>query len=453
LNGGGKAIVIVLFIAIFSFCMAISIEKKEKGRKQKLLLTVAIVVILSILAFIKICGHYNTFADYLIIPIGISYFSLSIVGYLLDVYWKKDIAEQNIGHFLTFIFFFPKIIQGPISRHKWLNNQLIDGNHFNYKKICFGLQLVIWGIFKKIVIADRMDILTSEVYSNLEIYVNYGLILMITMVISALQLYFDFSGYTDIAIGISQMFGIELEQNFNHPFFSRSASEFWQRWHMSLSGWFKDYLFLPVSRSKFVKDLSKKMGMRYGATARKKTMMVMSTAVVWMATGLWHGTGINYIIWGMYWGGVIIFSEIFSAKFEKIEIILHINTTAPTWKWFQVLRTTMIFIIGKMISAQNTLYDVKIIIYGIIKNTHFSDLGILGSLNPSRIDGVIIILGILFLFMVSCVQENGIHIRDSISKWNAVPRWVFYCFSLIILLLIGMYGSGYDTSTFAYQFF
>lgn len=452
LSGGERATLLVLCIAFFSFIMAKKIEKNEKGKLKKLFLSISIVILLSILAIIKICGHYNTFVDYLIVPIGISYFSLSIIGYLLDVYWKKDFAEKNFAYFLTFIMFFPKIVQGPISRHKFLNKQLINGNAFDYNNLTLGIQLIIWGVFKKIVIADRMNILVTNVYSNLDIYAK-GLVIIPTMILSALELYFDFSGYTDIAVGISQMFGIELEQNFNHPFFSRTASEFWQRWHMTLSGWFKDYLFLPVSRSSIVKKFSKKMGNKYGALARKKTMMIISTAIVWVATGLWHGTGINYMVWGLYWGLIIISSELLSSYYEKINALLHINTHTLTWKVFQVLRTSFIFVLGKMISAQKSLNDVKIVLWAVIKNTHFSDLKLLTQLGLDIYDFVIIAIGVIFLFFVSFLQEKGISIRKSIAGWNAISRWAFYSFSITVILLIGLYGVGYDTSTFAYQFF
>lgn len=452
-DGGWKAIIAVLGIALFAFYMAIWITKAEKGKKQKVLLSIAVVGLISVLAFVKICKYYQLFVAYIIVPVGISYFTLSIVGYLLDVYWNKDAVETNFGHFLTFVFFFPKIIQGPISRHKLLGHQLTDGKHFDYENICFGLQLVIWGIFKKIVIADRLDIVVSSVYDNLNVYEECGLILMGGMIASALQLYFDFSGYTDMALGIAQMFGIELEHNFNHPFFAKSASEFWQRWHMTLSGWFKDYLFLPVSRSQIVKKLSKKMGNRFGSVVRKKTMMVCSTAVVWFATGLWHGTGVNYIVWGVYWGTIIIFSEVFSSWIQKLTKLLCINTSAVTWKVFQMLRTSMIFVVGKMISAQNSLLDVKRIVNGIIKHFYIGDINRIGDLGATNIDWYILVVGILICFSVSVMQENGIRVRRWIAGWNAIPRWIFYSISITVILLFGLYGVGYDVGTFEYQFF
>lgn len=199
---GRRAMIIAAIIVNFSYYMAIQIEKSTDGRKRKIVLSLSVVILLTVLALIKIGGRIDSLAGYLIMPMGISYFSLSIIGYLLDIYWKKDTAERNIGHYLTFVFYFPKIVQGPISRHSFLKSQIIAGKRFDYNQVCFGMQLALWGGFKKIVVADRINRLVSTVYSNLDIYASHGGILAIAMLGSAVQLYLDFSGYTDIARGM-----------------------------------------------------------------------------------------------------------------------------------------------------------------------------------------------------------------------------------------------------------
>ncbi len=450
---GIDSLIFAFFIALFSFCMGLLIEKKEDKKRRHLILSIAVILLVSTLAFVKIAGRMEILRDFIIVPVGISYFSLSIIGYLLEVYWKRDAAEKNFAHYLTFVLFFPKIVQGPISRYKNLRRQLIAGNRFSYDRLCFGMQLMLWGIFKKIALADRLAILVSTVYSALGYYSSYGGVLLVAMFCSALQLYFDFSGYTDIALGISQMFGIELEQNFNHPFFSRSAAGFWQRWHMTLSGWFKDYLFLPVSRSQTVKQLSKTMGSCFGASARKKTMMIISTTVVWLATGLWHGAGVNYLLWGVYWGSIIIASQLLEPTFSRFCTALHIRTESPAWKLFQILRTFIIFMVGKMISAQRTLRNVVVILLGILTNTHLYDARFINVLGLNWLDLEIVLAGSLVVLLVSIMQEKGLHIRECISHWRPIPRWAFYSFALTAVLLVGLYGNGYDTSSFAYQFF
>ncbi|MCR5119913.1 MAG: hypothetical protein K6B44_09915 [Lachnospiraceae bacterium] len=450
---GSSALIPVICISVFSYIMGLVIEKSDESRKRKTLISIAVIVLLSILALVKLSGHFSTLSQYIIVPTGISYFSLSIIAYLLDVYWKKEKAERSPLRFLTFVLYFPKILQGPISRHKLLGEQLKEGKRFDWEQLCFGMQLVLWGLFKKIVIADRLSIAVSNVYSQLDTYREHGVVLAAAMIFSALQLYMDFSGYTDMAVGISQMFGIELEQNFNHPFFAESAAGFWQRWHMTLSGWFKDYLFLPVSRTEAVKKLSKKAGNRFGAAARKKTMMICSTAVVWIATGLWHGTGINYIVWGIYWGSLMIISQLAEGLFTKMKTALSIKEEAALWKLFRMFRTFLIFVFGKMISAQENMKNVAIILKSLFTKLHPGDVKMIAGLGMYGYDFAIVALGLILVLIVSVIQEKGVCIREQTAKWYAVPRWLFYCLAVTVILLIGLYGKGYDTSTFAYQFF
>lgn len=432
------------------------IEKteKEEKRKGRLLLSGFVAIILGFLVFVKLYTFNGWTLSFFIVPVGISYYTFSLISYLADVYWKRDQAERNYFKLALFVLFFPKILQGPISRHRYLSVQLLQGNRFSFKNISFGSQLIIWGLFKKLVIADRAVILVNNVYGNLADYRNSGAILCVVMVFSAIQLYCDFSGYTDMARGISQMFGICLEENFNHPFFAKSSGEFWQRWHMTLSGWFKDYLFLPISRSKYVKKISKSAGKRFGATARKNTIIIIASSIVWLATGLWHGTGINYVVWGAYWGFLIIFSEVFAPQIEKVNNFLRINTQAATWKWFQMLRTFGIFCVGKMISAQDNLQEVKLIIRAIIKSLNPSELltGKIYELGLSRANIYVLVFGLIILWGTSLLQEKGC-IREKIADWNMIPRCIFYGLSILTVILFSVYGSGYDTSTFAYQFF
>ncbi|MCR5688342.1 MAG: hypothetical protein K6G58_10025 [Lachnospiraceae bacterium] len=437
--------------AFIAYYGAILIEKDRE--KSKKILIFSIVLILAVLVCTKyLFGHLISFA-HILIPIGISYYSLSLVGYLADVYWKKDSAEHDFLRWLSFVAFFPKILQGPISSHKVTGRNITGENRFVYENVCYGLQRMIWGLFKKLVIADRLGLWVSTVYGDLEGYGNSGAFLIVTMFASAVQLYMDFSGYTDIALGISEMFGITLEENFERPFFSTSAAGFWGRWHMTLSGWFKDYLFLPLSRTSAVKNASRKMGARFGADARKKTMITICSAVVWLATGIWHGAGVNYMVWGLYWGSIIIFSSIFEKQINGISRILHINTDAPTWKLFRMVRTVSIFAFGRMIATQPSLHEVRHIIRAVIKEFHPEHLSYIKYVYLSGYDFVMLAIGLITVLVISILQERGMKVRECIATWNAIPRWIFYAFSLTVVLLVGVYGSGYDTSSFAYQFF
>lgn len=179
-------------------------------------------------------------AKSIIVPLGISYYTFSVIGYLADVYWGKEKSEKKFMKFLFFILYFPKILEGSIEKYRPLADRLFEGHKFDYKQFCFGLQIMVYGAFKKLVVADRLVILTNEIFGK-ESYVNYGGAIVIAgAIFPALQMYADFSGCMDMALGMSQALGIELRKNFNHPFFSKSAAEFWRRWHITLGVWFKD---------------------------------------------------------------------------------------------------------------------------------------------------------------------------------------------------------------------
>ena len=278
-------------------------ERKLSDRKRcRGILTVTVFLLLLVLTYCKI-GHWligtlqsvmeESAPDWMqvIVPLGISYYTFSLIAYLADVYWRKEKAEKNYFKFALFVMYFPKILQGPISRHKNLAPQLIEGHPFDYTRVCYGLQLALWGYFKKLVIADRLAVFVNEVFGN---YMAYsGLIFVVAILLASVQLYTDFSGCMDIASGVSQIFGIELEKNFDHPFFARSAAEFWRRWHITLGSWFKDYVYMPLVVSPKVSKLAQMVKKVFGIRAGKAVMTIVPTGVVWVLTGLWHGTGYN----------------------------------------------------------------------------------------------------------------------------------------------------------------
>lgn len=230
------------FVAVASvtaYVGAILIEKTESKPKKKLVLFTSVTVMIVMLLYVKL-GKLFFDAKSIIVPLGISYYTFSVIGYLADVYWGKEKSEKKFMKFLFFILYFPKILEGSIEKYRPLADRLFEGHKFDYKQFCFGLQIMVYGAFKKLVVADRLVILTNEIFGK-ESYVNYGGAIVIAgAIFPALQMYADFSGCMDMALGMSQALGIELRKNFNHPFFSKSAAEFWRRWHITLGVWFKD---------------------------------------------------------------------------------------------------------------------------------------------------------------------------------------------------------------------
>lgn len=490
------AVIIVLIVWIAAILMNRNYEKQENAdaakKKNKRILVISILAVMLFLVYIKtqrylvswgwgaplvegISEIYQNIIKYLskvpyismlvrdvqsadtsivhsfFTPLGISYYTLSLIGYLLDVYWKKEHAEKNYCKLLLFAVYFPKVFQGPISKHRDIAKQLNEGHHFDYRRYCFGWQRMLWGYFKKLVIADRVSIFVNMVFGSYESY--HGSQLLLAAIFGAFQLYCDFSGCMDIALGASQVFGIELEENFDRPFFSRSAAEFWRRWHITLGAWFKDYLYLPVSRSSFVKKISKKMGTRYGASARKNTIIIIASSVVWLATGLWHGTGWNYIVWGIYWDVLITISTIFEAQIKKPAALLHINTETAGYKLFQQLRTFMLFMIARIITIPSELKAT-----GDIFNSIFTDFapwklvdGSIYDLGLDRANFNLAIIVLIFLILVERRQGLGIVIREKIERLPLVPRWIFWIAASFAVLIFGVYGVGYSASAFIYM--
>lgn len=383
------------------------------------------------------------------LPLGISYYTFMAVSYMLDVFWRKIKAEKNFVSYGAFLSYFPHIIQGPIDRYSDMSAVLNSGAKLCYQNITYGAQLAVWGFFKKMVIADRLSVFVNTVMAD---HLNYaGSVLLLSAVFSAFEMYCNFSGCMDIVRGISQMFGIEIAKNFDHPFFSKNTAEFWRRWHMTLSAWFRDYVFLPISISPKVTRLIQNSRNKWGARMGKALSVIIPSAAVWLLTGLWHGTGINYVAWGVYWFVLTTASSVLEPEFKKLNGFLRINTEAPSWKIFQMIRTFLLFAAGRVISTTSSLQDTASY-FGRI----FTDFQI-GRLFDRSIYTIgwdrsncllaFVVLGVLWA--VSMLQKKG-SLREQASGWNTVFRWILIYAMLIAIAVFGMYGPGFEAADFAY---
>lgn len=388
----------------------------------------------------------------IIVPLGISYYTFSLIGYIADCYWKKDTAEKNFFKLLLFAIYFPKILQGPISKHKNLAPQLIQGHSYNYKNLCYGLQLMLWGYFKKLVIADRLAIFVNTVYGD---YWNKsGSMLLVASVFGAFQLYCDFSGCMDMACGFSEIIGIKLESNFNHPFFSETASEFWRRWHITLGTWFKDYVYMPISVAPGMMRLMGTVKKKFGMSVAKNVSTIISLSVVWILTGLWHGTGLNYVIWGLFWGLLIILELLLGTSFAKVNEMLHIRTSSPEWKLFRRVRTFILFVISRVLTIPSD-FSVSIEVFKKIFSKKFYPLelvdGTIYNMGLNRPNFIAAMIFLIILYMVSRYQENIGSVRDWLADRQIVARWALLYVLLFGILIFGIYGPGYDASSFVYM--
>lgn len=286
--------ILLLFSTIVTYIMARMIENNARVSLKKFLLGFGIILNIGILFFFKyspwILESVQQVSDKFslgvslpefsfLVPLGISFYTFKVVGYISDVYNGKISAEKNFGKYALYVSFFPQIISGPIERSYNFIPQLEKGYRFEYEKVKNGFLLFLWGLLKKIVIADRLGILVDEVFDNV---MNYGTpAYIIAILFFSMQIYFDFSGYSDMAIGCTNMLGITSIRNFDRPYFSKSIGEFWRRWHMSLSTWFRDYLYIPL-----------------GGNRVSKVRWACNTMIVFLTSGLWHGANWTFIIWG-----------------------------------------------------------------------------------------------------------------------------------------------------------
>ena len=447
--------------------LAIQAELREKcQRKCRIFMIISLLVLIGVLCYTKFAGMiYELFMPLIsntgewsslniIVPLGISYYTFSTVGYVLDIYWERYSAEKNIFAYALYVMYFPHILQGPIARFNRLGTQLWAEHRFDYKRVTFGAQLILWGFFQKLVIADRAGIFVKSVYDSYED--KSGPVLFIATLFYAVQIYTDFAGCVDIAKGISQIFGINLEDNFRQPYFSQSVAEFWRRWHITLGAWFKDYLCMPVAVSGWVKKLSQKARKKWGKLAGKNTVTLISLAAVWFCTGVWHGTGANYILWGFWQGGIIAISTLLEPQYKKWKKVCHIHDTGKAWQLFRILRTFVLTgIIPRVITRSPSLHGAAVIFKRMLTQIDFGILtdGSLFEYGLDRYDFFMALIAIAVLFFVSLAKERGVSIRESIAGRSLPVRWMIYYLAFMSVLILGIYGPGYEASSFVYMGF
>lgn len=472
---GAKQLVFIIAAAAIAWRAALRMEKiqntdptdnqskDEIRRRKKSVLTAAIALLLFMLLYAKVgtavvrsvagALSLRAGAEYTaIVALGISYYTFSLIGYLMDVYYKKEPAERDFLRLLLFAIYFPKILQGPIARHRTLAPQLRVGHAWDYRAFCFGFQRMLWGYFKKMVIADRLALFVTPVFADFS--TQSGAHLLVAACLAAVQLYCDFSGCMDIVGGFSQILGLEIEENFDHPFFSCSAAEFWRRWHITLGTWFKDYVYMPMAISPHLIASSKKVRERYGARAGKAVMTIVPTMTVWVLTGLWHSTGWNYVAWGLYWGVLIVCSNVFTPEIRKLTEALRIDTKTGSWKAFQMVRTFCLFVIGRILTVPGDLRKSAIVFKRILCRFELGTLfdGSLYTKGMDRHDFAVAVICMLLLWTVERHQEKE-SVRETLEKSNIIFRWAAWYVLLFAIVIFGIYGPGFDAASFVYANF
>lgn len=442
-------------------------EIKQKAKtKKKWVIALTVLINFGILAFVKyfnfIAGNLNSvfemlhfqieipFRD-LILPLGISYYTLQAISYVVDVYRAKIEPDKNLGRVALFVSFFPQIVEGPIGRYESLATQLYEPHKFSYKSAKFGIQLMLWGYFKKLVIADRAALFVNEVFGS---YAQYsGITIILAIALYTLQIYAEFSGCMDIVRGTAQIMGIDMAVNFERPFFSKTVQEFWRRWHITLGTWLKDYIFYPISFSKFTLKLTEFAKKIFKNSYISKLIpAAFALFFVWFGNGMWHGASWKYICYGLYYYIIMLIGMLLEPLGNKIIEKLKINTKAFSYKLWQILRTTGFVFIGMLIFRSHSLADAWKMFCSIFTFKGIGTLfnGTLFKIGCIPQDFIVLVVGVLMLLVVGLLQEKGYHIREKIQNQNLVFRWLLYYGVIFAIILFGIYGQGYAASDFIY---
>jgi len=419
-------IFLILISTVVDYFCAIFIENSKNLFRRKLLLTISIAVNLLILFLFKyfnfisesICIAFQRFnvAYYtpslkLLLPIGISFYTFQTIGYTIDVFRGKKRAERHFGYLALYVAFFPQLVAGPIERSTHLLPQLRKKHFFDPKLFSSGLRLILFGFFKKLVIADRLAVYVNYVYSNPGSFSST--VLIFATIFFAFQIYCDFSGYTDIAIGSARLMGISLMQNFRAPYFSKSIPEFWHRWHISLSSWFRDYLYFSL-----------------GGNRVRLFCWIFNILLVFTLSGLWHGAGLTFIVWGFLHGLLYLLYKTYETKLSRLFLIVPINIRGLC---AGVLNFVLVCFLWIFFRAEN-LTDALLIIRNIL-NFSFasSDFTLFGV--PKFIQSLFFI-GLLLLLDISAFRHL---VMSSLTRKNIAFRWLFYYAVILLILFFGIF--------------
>jgi D-alanyl-lipoteichoic acid acyltransferase DltB (MBOAT superfamily) len=426
-------ILILFFTIIIDYIAGILIENAE-GKRRKLFLVMSIVANVGVLAIFK---YYNFFIDNMnallyslniythpipllniILPIGLSFHTFQAMSYTIEVYRGNQHAERHLGIYALYVMFYPQLVAGPIERPQNLLHQFREKHVFDYNRVVSGLRLMAWGFFKKLVIADRLAIFVNGIYADPS--QHFGLPIIVAPVFFSIQIYCDFSGYSDIALGAARVMGFKLMKNFDRPFFSKSVTEFWRRWHISLSTWFNDYLFSPIVTAK--RDWG-------------KWAVVFGLFFTFFLSGLWHGAGWTFILYGVLHGVALIYEFLTKKKRKRISSKLpsRIADAFSMVAVFSYVTFSWIFFRAKTFS-----HAILMIRNAFYKSKSFYEDGYHYGLNSvkifyTRMDWIYIIVALTILLIVERIQKTASP-NLILSRQPTVVRWTIYYIFLMMLL-------------------
>lgn len=375
----------------------------------------------------------------IIVPIGVSFYTLQALSYLLDISRGALRADRNLGRVALFVSFFPQIVEGPICRYEQTAKQLWEAKPITYQNLKLGGQRILYGMMKKLVVADRLNSFVALIFDSYGEY-GGGYVWLAAMAYTA-QLYMDFSGAMDCVCGTAQIFGIQMPENFRAPFFSKTISEFWTRWHISLGTWFRDYIFYPVTMAKPMKRLTssarKKLGNHFGPLLAGSVALLC----VWFSNGLWHGSAWSYIFFGMYHFFLILMGNAFAPLSARTRQKLHLEGDSAGFAMFQRLRTAVLVVIGELFFRADGLQNGFAMFGRMLTDFTFS--GDAAQLGIDWADVGIVVVTLAIVCAVSVLKERNIQIRQTLDQKPLALRWAVWYGLIVYILLFGAYGGSY----------
>ena len=455
-------------VLLTAYTVARLIEKNPNTKKSKYFLIGGIFIILGILFYLKYTNMFLKIFNRIfkmigvnykfkmlktVSLVGISYYSLIMISYITDVYRGTCKAQKNIFKCALFMSYFPILTSGPFIRYKDTKKDLYEGHKFSYDRMCSGLIRVAWGVFKTLVISMRLGYFVDTVYADLTAFP--GVFTILAACFFALQLYTNFSGSIDIIMGVSEIMGIQLPENFMAPFFSCTMTEFWRNWHITLGVWLKDYIFYPLQKSNLIQKFTKFCKNHFGKKVGKKIPMFFSMFVMWVLIGAWHGGAIKFIIGsGIIQFAYILLEDLLTPVSEKVNKKLGINSDTFGYKLYQRIRTFLLFSIAMVFfRADGVSNAIEIFKNMFIWNPWvLFDNKTLYTAGLDLLDFRILIISLVVLFVVEYLSRKG-SVREKLFSQNIVFRWILIYALLFAIIIFGCYGPGYHSADFIYRQF
>ena len=429
-----RFLILIAFTSFCSFFSGIAIEKSPTKKLKSFWMILNVVVNLSILGVYKYydffvtslanCLHIDAERHllHLVLPVGISFYTFQALSYSIDVYRGKLQPTRDIVSFFAFLSFFPQLVAGPIERATNLLPQFLKKRSFNYENVVDGLRQMLWGMFKKVVVADNCAVFVDTIYGNVEGY--NASTLAIAAILFSFQIYCDFSGYSDIAIGLGKLFGIKLMRNFNVPYFSRDIAEFWRRWHISLTTWFRDYVYIPLGGSRPTNS----QGLALGGL-NKKIIIVRNTFIIFLLSGFWHGANWTFVLWGAF-HALLFLPLILLEKNRKYTNVVAQGKLFPSLK--DLLKISFTFILATLgwIIFRADNIDIAISYFA-----RLFDYNLWG--NPYLTNKVFIFLPLFIMIIIEWIHREREHGFTLECVKNKFLRYIIY-FSIAFLIVINM---------------